>query len=78
MKSHPKLFRDYNYFSIHAESDAVMKATAGDTLIVVRVIKNGSLTCAKPCDNCVRYLKDHGIRKVFYSCWDGTMKELKI
>ena len=77
-KTHPLLHNKYAYRSIHAECDAALKAAQGDTIVVVRVMKNGKLTCSRPCEKCMRFIKDYGIKKVYYSDWDGTMKELSI
>lgn len=77
-KTHPFLHKKYAYRSIHAECDAAMKAASGDTLIVVRIGKKGNLTCSRPCEKCMRFIKDYGIKTIYYSDWDGSMKELKV
>jgi deoxycytidylate deaminase len=76
-KTHPMLHR-LGYHSTHAECDAMMHASEGDTLIVVRVLKNGKLTCAKPCKDCLIFAKQYGIKKIVYSDWDESIKEIKI
>jgi deoxycytidylate deaminase len=72
------LFNKYGFYSIHAEADAVMDARGGDTLVVVRIAKNGNLTCSFPCDRCINFMRDNGIKTVHYSWWDGSMKEMKL
>lgn len=64
-------------FSIHAEVDALSKIKHKGrkfldecTLIVVRIGTKGMgypLKDSKPCENCQRAIKNHGIRRVFYS-----------
>lgn len=78
LKTHPRLFKKYGYFSIHAECDAIMRANRGDTLVVVRVLKSGKLTCAKPCEKCLTFAKEYGIRKIMYSDWDESIKEMRL
>lgn len=79
LKTHPKLYNEYGYYSQHAEVVAVMKARGeGDTLVVVRIAKNGSLTCSMPCRKCMEFMKDHGIKTVFYSDWNGEIKEMRL
>jgi hypothetical protein len=36
-------------------------------LLVIRVSKNGDICNARPCYNCLKLMKDIGIKKVFYS-----------
>ena len=58
---------------------AVMKSKgSGDTLIVVRIAKNGSLTCSRPCDRCIGFMRDHGIKYVIFSDWNGEIKEMDL
>lgn len=78
LKTNPKLYRKYGYFSIHAECASLLRASSGDTLIVVRIRKNGNLTMSKPCEKCVKFAKDFGIKRIIYSDWDSTMTEIKI
>jgi deoxycytidylate deaminase len=73
LKTHPQLHK-LGYYSVHAECDAIMRANHGDTLIVVRVLKNGKLACAKPCEKCLTFAKSYGIKKVYYSNWDGNIE----
>jgi deoxycytidylate deaminase len=81
VKTHPRLFKEYGYFSIHAECDALLKAASngnGDTIIVVRIIKNGKYSCSKPCEKCLAFIKEYGIKKIIYSDWDGLIKEMMV
>lgn len=78
LKTNPKLFKEYGYYSTHAECSALMRAAGGDTLVVVRIKKNGDLACSKPCEKCQRFIKDYGIKRVFYIDWDSEVKEMQI
>lgn len=62
----------------HAEHEALLNAVKGDVLVVARILKNGKLSCAKPCSNCMERMKQNGIKKVFYSDWDQEIKVLYI
>lgn len=56
--------------SIHAEMDAVFKCKRPPRdahLIVVRVLRDGSLAMSKPCDACARALVRRGVRVVTYT-----------
>jgi hypothetical protein len=55
-----------------------MRADKGDALVVVRILKDGSFTCSKPCDKCIKYIKDQGIKTVYYTDWDGQVKEISL
>lgn len=69
--------------SLHAEVNALMeflklrkrKCATGLDAWVVRVSKEtGRLTISRPCQNCMAVLKSHGIRRVWYSCADESIK----
>lgn len=69
--------------SLHAEVNALVeflrlrkkKVATGLDAWVVRVSKEtGELTTSRPCRNCMAVLKSHGIRRVWYSCEDGSME----
>lgn len=42
-------------------------------MIVIRVNNAGDLCESKPCQNCLRLLRDYGIRKVTYSSENGLL-----
>ncbi len=79
LKTNPMLRVKYGYHSIHAEIDAIMKSNGkGDTLLVVRLRRLGDLSCSKPCDKCMKFAKDNGIKKIVYLDWNGDMQEVKV
>lgn len=55
--------------SEHAEVAAIrqLKNTAGVTLYVARVRKDGSSGFSRPCVNCQKYIAASGIKKVIYT-----------
>jgi len=56
----------------HAEARLCKKlGKDAPMVIVVRLLKNGNLSMAKPCPNCERALRRHRVKKVFYSTENG-------
>ena len=76
LKTHPKLSK-MGYYTIHAECDALMRASGGDTL-VVHIFKNGNLACSKPCERCMVMAKSYNIKRVIYVDWNGSVQEMRI
>jgi deoxycytidylate deaminase len=62
----------------HAECDALMRASKGDVLIVVRLHKSGKLSCSKPCKRCLKMAKEFGIKRIFFTDWDSSIQEIKL
>ena len=76
---HGGLFKTYGYESTHAEVAALKNVKRADSILIVRVRrKDGELSMSHPCKRCMEFLKDKGIRKVFYSDWDSTIKEMRL
>ena len=70
-------------FSIHAEMAAIkashQKCMLADSQIyVVRVNKEMNLADSKPCELCQRFMKHHGISRVFYSTNSGDIASMCI
>lgn len=68
-----------NYNFLHAEVNVVKKYAGLQrnlTIYSLRFRKNGNLALAAPCDNCMIYLTDAGIKKIFYSTDEGEIKRL--
>lgn len=65
VKSHPL----YYPANIHAELSAILNSstTAGCSIYIVRILKNGERANAKPCPRCEALIKQVGIRKVVFS-----------
>jgi len=72
----------HNFGHIHAEHAAINHAWRsnidGCSLIVVRVVSDGSLGMAYPCNTCIKRMILAGIKKVYYSYIDGSIRELKL
>ena len=58
---------------MHAEMALLKKCEEGavDTVNVIRFKKNGEVTMAKPCRFCEIFLRNHGVKKVYYTNWEG-------
>jgi len=78
-KTNPSLVK-FGFYGgvIHAEAASILKAANGDTLVVIRILKNGNLSCSKPCIHCLAYAKNFGIKTIVYSDWNSNLRELKI
>ena len=78
-KTHPNL-RHYEYPCLHAEAHAMIKFGLdncnGCDILVTRILRNGSLTMAKPCNECQQLMRTYGIRNTYYTDWQGQVKRL--
>lgn len=78
-KTHARMAKEYGYIGgIHAEAKALMNNSDGDTLVVVRIKKDGSFSCSKPCNRCLQYAIDSGIRRIIFTNWSGQPEEMRI
>lgn len=48
------------------------------SMLVVRVSKANTITCAKPCSACLSAMLNAGIKKIFYSDYDGEIVKLQV
>jgi len=55
--------------STHAEMSAILslKGKKADTLLVIRVGKDGTLRDSKPCQYCYQFIYKNKIKKIYYS-----------
>ncbi len=51
----------------HAERRVLSKSGFGATLWIARIDRFGNWAIAKPCKNCQTYIKNKGVKKVFYT-----------
>ena len=67
-------------YHLHAEMALLKKCKEGeiDTIKVIRFSKNGSITMAQPCPYCQKFLRQYGVKRVFYTNWDGEWESLKL
>ncbi len=79
-KTHPIAYRRYKdgqeAANMHAEMDVLRFARKGDSLVVTRFLKDGSLTMAKPCIHCIKLIKSIGLKEVRYTNWSGNWEYL--
>jgi len=83
VRTHPLVKRwypKYNYH-LHAEMDAVIRSrgeVSGCDIIVVRILKDGSLALSKPCPHCLSMLIAHGLRHLYYVNENGLLKKERL
>ena len=78
-KVHGGIFKKYGQKSHHAETNAMMGVSKANSMLVVRISrKDGTLTMSKPCPLCQNFLRDKGIKKVYYSDWDSSIQEMRL
>lgn len=58
--------------TVHAEVDALLKVAsrddiAGSTVYVVRINRQNELAMSKPCAMCEAILREHNVKRVFFS-----------
>lgn len=78
-KLHPKYTHYPN--SLHAEVAAILAARQdlrGLEILVIRLGRGGDLRLSLPCQHCMMYIQDTGIKRVYYSDKNGDIKEVKI
>ena len=66
---------------LHAEQDAIINAASnirGASIFVIRTNQNGKISMARPCDMCYRLLQHVGIKYMYYTDRDGTIKKEKV
>lgn len=90
-KTHPvqKEYNKYRHFAdtprtlhtLHAEIHCLIPISSFDidwsnvTLYIVRVLKDNTLAMARPCPACMHYIKDLGIKNIYYTTNDGFAYE---
>ncbi len=74
-KTNPKLCSYTKFPYVHAEQNAILAAgtdnTIGSSMLVIRIGADGSLRNSKPCVVCQQFIRDAGIRRVFFSTDTG-------
>jgi len=58
--------------TLHAEMSALRFSQPGDTLEVLRFLKDGSATMARPCVHCLKHIRSSQLSRVKYTLWDGS------
>lgn len=50
-----------------------------DSILIVRLSRGSKkLTMSKPCDPCMNFLRDKGIKKIYFSNWSGEIEEMRL
>ena len=65
---------------LHAEVNAINHVLdksnlKGASIYIYRELKDGSLALCRPCPGCMHEIKKYGIKKVFYTTYDGFCEE---
>lgn len=80
LKTHPALAKYTNWPFQHAESSCAihhgLDHCRGLSLVCVRVLRDDSLTMARPCAACQSLLSDVGVKEVWYTDWNGKLNLL--
>ncbi len=81
LKTHPIAYRTYlngdEAANMHAEMDVLRYAKSGDSLRVIRFLKNGKPTMAKPCRFCLKLILKSNLDSVQYTNWNGEWEEIR-
>ncbi len=85
-KSHPLMFQKFangqESACCHAEASALLKVPkkcrSQVEIYVIRFLRNGNLTCAKPCEMCQDFLKKYNVKNVYYTNWDGKWNKMRL
>lgn len=65
------------YHEVHAEVDLILRLReVPERINVIRFLKDGTATMAKPCIHCQHFLKHKGVKVVRYTNWEGRWEEL--
>ena len=67
-------------YHLHAEMALLKSFEHGELreIYVTRFLKNGEATMSKPCVHCQRFLKEYGVRKVYYTNWKGRWERMAL
>jgi deoxycytidylate deaminase len=81
-KSHPKQINHHTFKiaqGLHAERSAIINAKrkdlSGCTIHIARLTKCGEPAMAKPCDQCMAYIKETGIKRIVYTNQEGKIEK---
>lgn len=67
------------YHDVHAEVDLILRLrSVPEKISVIRFLKNGTPTMAKPCIHCQLFLKHKGVKTVRYTNWLGVWEEMSL
>ena len=78
-----EILREFTSFPLlHAETNCVVSHgfdnCSGLDLAIARVHKNGDLSMARPCETCMKVIKKVGIRRIYWTNWEGDWQCEKV
>lgn len=77
--AHGGLRKKYGQRSHHAETHCMRGVKKADSILIVRLSRGSKkLTMSKPCDPCMNFLRDKGIKKIYFSNWSGEIEEMRL
>jgi deoxycytidylate deaminase len=72
----------YNKGVMHAEEMALRKLQMAQgtahTIRSIRIRRDGKLGASRPCEDCLRQIRTHGIKYVYFSDYDGSEQRMTI
>ena len=81
-KTHPRFKRTYpdgtTGSHMHAEMNVLRFAKPGDTIEVIRFLKTGGRAMAKPCQYCMKHIREAGIKEIKYTNPEGEWECMKV
>lgn len=70
-KTHPKYADGKEYYTIHAEMDAILKSKIRTDLSDVNIFvyreNSNGIALSKPCKYCMKHLIEYGIKRIYYT-----------
>jgi hypothetical protein len=67
------------HYELHAEVDLILRCDkVPEKIRVMRFMKDGTRTMARPCVHCQNFLKHAGVKTVMFTNWDGRWEEMKL
>ncbi len=72
------MIREHGYMCGHAESNALLNIDYCDTVFVIRIKKDHTMSMSYPCEKCMTVIKSKGAKTLIYSDWDGIIRKIKI
>ena len=77
-----KNLKKKNWNSVHAEQHAILNMgeenCKGLSLLVIRLNLSNNIRLAKPCEMCEDFIRQVGIKRVYYSNNDGTISKMEM
>lgn len=75
-KTHPRSTHPFKF--IHAEYDAIISCKEdlkNSVAYIYRETKNGNIALSRPCEHCMKALRDAGVKKICFSTYTGYISE---